>query len=146
MIVLDASFLVKLVLGEEGSEKARNLTRSWAAGGEVLATLDLALPEALNALWKHSTKTGDLSPEETVNAAEDLLKVWATLRVYPAREVAIEALRLALEEKVTVYDALYIQLAKSTKAALATFDQKQYKTATKEGITAYPSQTRKQKY
>ena len=138
MIVLDASFLVKLVLEENGSENARNLARSWAKGGETLATIDLALPEALNAIWKHSLRIGDLERDEAINSARDLLRVWATLRVYPSKEIAEEAFRLALKEDITVYDALYIQLAKSLRAGLATFDEKLSRIAAKHRIAAYP--------
>ncbi|MEB3692036.1 MAG: hypothetical protein G5Z43_001347 [Caldisphaeraceae archaeon] len=40
MIVLDASFLVKLILEEKGSEKARNPARSWTKNVEAQATMD----------------------------------------------------------------------------------------------------------
>ena len=50
MIVLDASFLVKLVVEEEGSKEARRLVRDWIGGGEVLATVDIALAEALRSI------------------------------------------------------------------------------------------------
>ena len=138
MIVLDASFLVKLVLDEEGSKKALNMARLWARSGEALATIDLALPEALNAIWKHTIKIGDLSRDEAADSVRDLLKVWGTLRVRSSKEVAEEAFLLALEEGVTVYDALYIQLAKSAGAGLATFDEKLSRIAAKHSITTYP--------
>ena len=138
MIVLGASFLVKLVLEENGSEEARNLARSWAGSGRVLATVDLALPEALNTIWKHSLKISDLSQDEAIDSAKDLLRAWATLKVYPSEEVAEEALKLALKEGITAYDALYIQLAKPLRANLATFDKKLSKTAIKHGIATHP--------
>ncbi len=137
MIVLDASFLVKLVLDEEGSKKALNMPRLWARSGEALATIDLALPEALNAIWKHTLKIGDLSRDEATDSVRDLLKIWGALRVYSLKEVAEEAFRLALEEDITVYDALYIQLAKSERTGLATFDEKLSRIAAKHGITTY---------
>ena len=49
-----------------------------------------------------------------------------------------EALKLALKEGITAYDALYIQLAKSLRANLATFDKKLSKTAIKHGIATHP--------
>jgi predicted nucleic acid-binding protein len=139
MIVLDASFLAKLVLEEKGSEKARRLVRLWAREGEILATIDLALPEALNVLWKHTKKIGDLDPDKAAESSEDLLKIWAKLKVYPSKEIAKEAIRLALEEEITIYDALYIQLAKTKRAALATFDKKEAAIAEKYEILSYPS-------
>ena len=111
-MILDSSFIVKLVLEEEGSEDARRLIRSWVSRGEVLATIDLALPEALNTIWKHCLKIGDLSREEAVSSVEDLLNLWSKLKIYSSREVAEQAFMLALEEGVTVYNSLYIQLAK----------------------------------
>ncbi|MCE4614422.1 MAG: type II toxin-antitoxin system VapC family toxin [Desulfurococcales archaeon] len=138
MIVLDASFLVKLVLEEKGSEKARELARSWASSGETLVTVDLALPEALNAVWRHALKIGDLDLDKAIDSAGDLLKIWSTLKVYSSTGVAGDAFRLALEEDVTVYDAIYIQLAKSIGAALSTFDGKLSGIAVKRGIVTYP--------
>ncbi len=72
---------MKLVLDEEGSEKSRNMARLWARGGEALATIDLALPEVLNAIWKHTLKIGDLSRDDATDSVRDLLKIWAALRV-----------------------------------------------------------------
>ncbi len=60
MIVLGVSFIVELVLSEEGSRKARDLARLWIRKGEALLTIDLALPETLNAVWKRALKIRDL--------------------------------------------------------------------------------------
>ena len=136
--MLDASFLAKLVLGEEGSEEARGLARSWARSGEVVATVDLALPEALNTVWKHCLRIGDISRDEAVDIVEDLLKLWRTLRVYPSSKVAREAFALALEEDITVYDALYLQLARAVGGGLATFDKKLSRIAAKYNVPTYP--------
>ncbi len=106
MITLDASFLVKLILEENGSDKARELVRSWAGSGERLATIDLALPEALNTIWKHSRKIGDLDMGNACEAMEDLLKIWSSLKIYSSEEYAGEAFKLAIEENITVYDSL----------------------------------------
>jgi predicted nucleic acid-binding protein len=125
-------------LEEEGSREARSLARSWATSGRIMATIDLTLPEAMNAIWKHSVKIGDLSREEAVRCIEDLLGIWGTLKTYSSREVAGEAFRLALEEDITVYDSLYIQLAKHIKTSLATFDKKLSSIVAKHGIATYP--------
>lgn len=138
MIVLDSSFLVKLVLEENDSAKARELARLWSATGDTLITLDIALPEALNAIWKHCLKIGDLTRSEALRATEDLLRVWKLLNIYSSRELAEEAFKLALEENITVYDALYIQLARSTRGSLATFDEKLSRIARKHGVATYP--------
>ncbi len=137
MIVIDSSFLVKLVLDEPGSEKARRLVREWIASGEQLATLDMALIEALNALWKRTIKLGDLDRAEALSAAEDILKVWRALRTYPSVEVATDAFETAIEVGLTVYDSLYLQLALSKGGKLATFDKKLSKKALELGLLVY---------
>ena len=142
-MVLDASFIVKLVLEEEGSDIARSLARSWMEEGKGLTTIDVALPETLNAIWRHALKIGDLNPNEAIDVARDFLRIWTTIRVYSSREVAEEALKLALEENIAVYDALYIQLARSLRASLATFDGKLSRIALKYGVPTYPSLERK---
>ena len=57
---------------------------------------------------------------------------------FSSREVADQAFKLALEEDITVYDALYVQLAKSTRAGLASFDEKLNRVATRHGVLTYP--------
>ena len=83
-------------------------------------------------------KISDLGLEEAIDSAGDLLKIWVTLRVYSSREVADGAFRLALKEDITVYDALYIELARAIGAILATFDEKLSKVAAKHGVITYP--------
>ena len=83
-------------------------------------------------------KIGDLGLEEAIDSAGDLLKIWVALRVYSSRGVADGAFRLALKEDITVYDALYIELARAIGAILATFDEKLSKVAAKHGVITYP--------
>lgn len=138
MIVLDASFLVKLVLEENGSKKARELARSWTKSGKALATVDLALSEALNAIWKHCRKIGDLGWNEAFESVRDLLKIWETLKIYSSKEIAEQAFKLAVEEDITVYDALYVYLARYLRSGLASFDDKLSRIAEKYGVIVYP--------
>lgn len=81
---------------------------------------------------------GDLSREEAVSSVEDLLNLWSKLRVYSSKEVAEQAFKLALEENITVYDALYVQLTKSMRARLVSFDEKLNRVATRHGVATYP--------
>ena len=138
MIVLDASFLVKLVLEEEGSGEARGLAAQWARSMERLSAPDLALSEALNAIWKHATKIGDLSVDEAQSAAGDLIRIWRFLDTYPTSRVAMRALAVALRENVTVYDGIYLALALELGAGLASFDDKLRTAAIRLGLSVYP--------
>lgn len=138
MIVLDASFLVKLVITEEGSDKARKLMRLWVSSGEHLVVTEQALLEALNAIWKHSVKTGEIGEREALEAAEDLIAIWSKLDVTPVSDTVHEAFRLAMEERITVYDAAYLSLAMSRNAGLATFDKELSKAASRKKVITLP--------
>ncbi len=137
MKVLDASFLVKLVLEEERSEEAERLIKEWILEGEEVATLDLAFPESFNALCKRAVK-GELSQEECREAAEDLYKILSRIRVYQSREFILKAVDISLEHGITVYDSLYLSLAADRGGDLATFDEELGRVAAKLGVTTRP--------
>jgi len=138
LTVLDASFLAKVVLEEEGSRAARRLLRGWLEAGEPLHTVDLAYAELVNVLWKHAAKIGDLEPGQALEALEDLDRLWRLLDVHPAPELARDALRIAVEENVTGYDALYLAAATRYGGPLATFDQRLAAAAHRLGVTVAP--------
>jgi len=137
-LVLDASALVKLVLEEEGSAETRRLVRSAILSGMEIHEPDLALSEALNAIWKHVRLVGDLREGEGRDAALDLLRLWSELEIHPAERLALEALDLAFGENVTFYDSLYLALARSLNATLVTFDGTMRERAKKLGIETEP--------
>ncbi len=138
MTVLDASFLAKVVLEEEGSAEARRLLRGWLEAGEPLHTVDLAYAELVNVLWKHAAKIGDLEAEQALEALEDLDRLWRLLDVHPSTELSRDALRLALEEGVTGYDALYLAAATRYGGPLATFDRRLAGAARRLGVPVAP--------
>ena len=89
-------------------------------------TVDLALAESLNALWKHVRLHGDLEAGDARSAVKDLTVIYDGLKVLTARELSEEAMDLALNQKITVYDSLYIAAARRLKATLYTADRKLY--------------------
>ncbi|MDK2384349.1 MAG: type II toxin-antitoxin system VapC family toxin [Candidatus Korarchaeota archaeon] len=137
MKVLDSSFLVKLVLDEEGSDEAERSIKGWILGGEGVCTLDLALPESPNAIWRRNVR-GELDEEECRKAAKDLLSILSRMKVYPAGELIMEALSIAMRYEITVYDSLYLALAVMRGADLATFDQKLRDVASEVGVKTFP--------
>jgi len=138
MKVLDASFLVKLVLDEEGSEEAERSIRNWILSGEGVCTVDLALPESINAIWRRNVLTGELDEEECKEAAEGLLSILSRMDTYPSGELIMGALNTAMRHGITVYDSLYLALAIRKGADLATFDRELRDAASKVGVRAYP--------
>ena len=127
--VVDSSVLAKYLLKEEGWRKAGLVLR------ERPYTLDLAVKEAANALWKRVTLLGDIGVEKALTLLEDLLRLRRLLRIEPQEAYLQTAFRIAVDRRVTVYDALFIAQAKEKKATLVTSDEKQYRVAQELGVT-----------
>ena len=132
MIVVDSSVLAKYILREEGWEAARAILASPAR----LVTLDLAVKEVLNAIWKHTLLFRRISVEHALEKAELLIKFVKSGGVELADQESLlhDAFRIALETGLTVYDSLFIALARRKSAILATCDSKQADAASKLGI------------
>ncbi|NJE47879.1 PIN domain-containing protein, partial [Thermococcus sp. GR7] len=94
------------------------------------ATLDYALVEALNAIWK-AVVQGRLNEEDARERTEALKYLTGGLLFFEARNYFEHGLEIALKEKITVYDALYIAFAEELKAELYTSDVKQFEAAQK---------------
>jgi predicted nucleic acid-binding protein len=131
-LLLDSSILVKLVVNEQGSEKARETVKKHLREGYRLDTVDLALPEALNALWKHVTIHRDLDEKQAEHVLEDLMKIWVSLNVVSSHEVTQEAFLIAVSNSLTVYDALFIAATVYQSAKLYTADGKLFKASAKQ--------------
>jgi len=126
---------VKLVLAEPGSKEARATVTGFLREGFSPYTVDLALAESLNALWKHVRLHRDLEAGDAMSAVKDLTVIYDGLKVLTAREISEEAMDLALNKEITVYDSLYIAAARRLKATLYTADRKLYD-ASKSVVTA----------
>ena len=120
---------MKLVLNEADSKEARASLANALKRGYILHTVDIALAEGLNVIWKHTNVIKDLKAEEAVPAVEDLVRVYDGLRIVTAREVAEETARFALTHNVTVYDSLYVAATQKLNGTLYTADQKLRNTA-----------------
>jgi len=123
--------LIKLVIDEDDSKEARSIVDNSLETGDTLCTVDIALAEGLNALWKRSCLTEDLKPDEARMAADDLSRLFlelSILQTYDLREVAME---IALTQNVAFYDSLYVAAAKTLGGTLYTADQKLHTVACK---------------
>ncbi len=116
MIILDASALVKLVIKEGGSAKAVDGVDRAAVSGEVIAAPEIALAEALNAAWKHFSLAKDISRSELDEAAVQLSFVWSKIMHLDTRQLASAAIGIAVENRHSVYDTLYLAACKSNNA------------------------------
>jgi predicted nucleic acid-binding protein len=111
-------------LNESDSKEARNEVTNFLKKGYTLCTVDIALAECLNVIWKHTNLIRDLKPEEARLAVEDLTKLYDGLQVSSTRELKDEAINIATSQNMTVYDSLFVAAAQKISATLYTADKK----------------------
>jgi predicted nucleic acid-binding protein len=115
MLVVDASVAVKWFAREVLTEEARELLTST----DELVAPDWLLVEAASTFWK-KVKKGEMLSIYAERHIDDLPLFF--VRPYPARELAAEALRLAVNLKHSVYDCIYLALAERERLPLVTAD------------------------
>jgi len=121
---LDSNILVKLVTAEPGSRKAKTTVKDYLKDGYSLYTVDIALAESLNAIWKHVKIHKDLEADEAESVIKDLTRIYDSMNVLTTRVLSKEAAEIALAKDITIYDSLYIAAARKLKATLYTADKK----------------------
>jgi predicted nucleic acid-binding protein len=130
VIVVDASALAKYVLKEEGWREIRKLLE----GGAV--SVDHVVKEVSNAIWRKHAVLKLEDAEVAVRRYELLVELVRSGVVALENELKYlgKAFRIAIENEVTVYDALYVAQALELGARLLTSDRKQADVATKLGV------------
>ena len=128
MIAIDASALACFLLKEEG----------WREVGEALKegalSPDLVLKEVSNAILKRFRR-GEMSKEEVDAALQALSALTGrALKVEEETKYVEEAIKVAMDRGITVYDAVYIVFSKGKNLRLMTADERQAKAASEEGV------------
>lgn len=128
MTVIDASTIAKYVLKEENWEQVEGVL------DENLYSLTLAIAEVSNAIWKHHVLYSRLSDEEARLAFVILKKLCTdVIQVEEFQKHVDDAMKIAISENITIYDALYLVQANS-HGELISSDKKQSEIAKKIGI------------
>ena len=128
MIVVDSSALAAFIRKEPGWERLVDYVKN-------SVSMDLAVKEVSNAIWKDYA-VRKLIDYETALALFKIMSLLVGVNVVlePEEKYIEEAFKIALKTDITVYDALYIALAKSKNLSLLTLDVKQRKTAEATGV------------
>lgn len=126
--VIDASVYTPLLIVYGGGlvEKLRKVR---------FAILDLTVYEACNVFWKEHVKLHKISENEALIAcdASKALSQYTTL--YRITDLNVkEAMKIAVENNITFYDASYIALARKLKSPIASEDSDIIATAPKYGV------------
>jgi len=122
--VIDSSALIKYLTKEEGWQRIEEHLR------EGCITLDLALKETANALIK-KTLRNEVDIETAWQVIAHLPKI---VKIVSQKESLEKAFKIAVENRTTIYDALFIALASNRKQILLTSDRKQAEISEKCGV------------
>ena len=131
MTVIDAPALAKYLLRERGWRGLEPLLERGAY------TLDLAVKEVANAVWKHSALRGVVEPGLALSlyrALRGLVEAGVVI-VEREDEYVDGAVEIAFQARATVYDALYIAQARR-RGPLVTADSRQAEAARGLGVEA----------
>lgn len=118
-LVVDTSVALKWLKpqGEDHVEAALALLDEHQSGAYVLHAPGHLLLEVMNALWSHHA-----SAEQTERAVELLRKLHIVF-VEPDDRLLASAATLAVEHRITAYDAVFAALAGSLGCELVTDDR-----------------------
>ena len=127
MIVIDASALASFILLEPGWDKLAPYMKEGL-------TVDHAIKEVLNAIWKAQRK--GLLEEKNAKMKASLLIELTKVNIHLIDEKTLieDAFDISLRDKITVYDALYIALALKKLLPLLTLDELQASAAMRLGL------------
>ncbi|MDG6967071.1 MAG: type II toxin-antitoxin system VapC family toxin [Nitrososphaerota archaeon] len=115
MKVADSSYIV------EGLLRRKELLE-----GETLITVDLAMYETVNALWKHQFLLKDLGDGVPyLSILYGLVESGRIRVIRPGEDLMKHGYSLAAKSHRSIYDSIFIALALELSSELATFDQRQ---------------------
>jgi len=112
MYLFDASSIVNLI--------KKGIVKPFADG----VTLDLALYESLNAVWKEYRLLKRFNKETALMFIDIIGSIFSVVKVLSVRGLENEVFNLAYKEELTIYDASYLYTAMENKCTLVTDDQK----------------------
>ena len=115
--VVDASVVLRIVTGHL---EAPGLQQQLFDASFVLAPA-LVQTEVANGLWtlKRAGALADLNPQDLLKEATELVD-----HLEPDQNLQVEALALAIHLNHSVYDCLYLALARREAAGLLTVDRR----------------------
>lgn len=129
MIVIDSSTLAKYLLREEGWREVEKYLL------KPTCSVEHMVKEVLNAVWKHTTIHKYISKNTALTIYSLLKKLIdeGIIVLEPQEKYVSKAFRIAIDNNITIYDALYIAQALEY-GKLLTSDTRQAKVAEKLGV------------
>jgi len=112
MYLFDSSSLVNLV--------KKGIVKPFVEG----VTLDLAIYESINAVWKEYVLLKRIDEETALRLVSIISRVFEVMEVTSMSGLESEVFKLASKENLTVYDASYLYVSVGRKLTLVTDDWK----------------------
>ena len=128
----DASAVIAFFFREENWDKLKIYMKT-------IMSIDHVVKEFYNAIWKAVYLRRVL----TIEDAERIIRLFKNYRsknmiLEPEDKYIDDALKISLDENITIYDALYVAQALNNKIPLLSLDNRQRKVAQKLGIIVLP--------
>jgi predicted nucleic acid-binding protein len=136
--VIDSSVIAALVTPEKYSEWVSKNTQNYG----YFHILDLSFYEVANAI-EHKVPSG-LDSKDAIRAFKQAEKMMTLNAVHSFAEVVTDALKKALELKITVYDAAFLSISDKLKIPFLTLDvklAKSFENTKYNELTEYPNKT-----
>ena len=121
LLVLDTSVVAKWFKEEEDSDLALQIREDFHEGLHEIIVPDLLLYEISNALRFDKKFTPDL----ITDAIGSLFEMDIVITV-PSKELISDAAKIAIDNDVTVYDAIYVALSLKINGIFITADKRFY--------------------
>jgi len=120
-VILDSSVIAAIFFKEDSSEKAEMAVENYK-----LITVDLAIAEVANVAWKR-VMFFDESKEIALKALRRSTNfITSVCEVISTQKLLEDAFAIAIEDKTTIYDSLFIAASEREKVPLLTTDGKLY--------------------
>lgn len=120
-LVIDASVVIKFYVPEILSDNAKEVLMRTADGKLLLYAPDLVYPETGNILWKKQRRQ-ELTPKEVDEIVDAITAL--PIIIESSKSVMPLAVSIAMHSGITVYDAMYVAMARIYETQMITADKK----------------------
>jgi len=134
VIVIDSSAFSKFLMKEEGWEKVIPYLDPRLEPHAV----DMLIIETTNVIWKYMRKYRLITREQALGLYEQMRKLIEeeVIILEPSEKYLQEALKIAMDYDLSIYDSLFLAQARNLRAELITSDKRQKEVAREIGIEA----------
>ena len=135
-LVIDASVLIKFYVPEIHSDKAEELLTRVEQGDVMLFAPDLIYSEVGNILWKKQ-RLKELTRSEVEEITDAIISL--PLKIETSKLLLPLAMDIGMAYGITIYDALYLSMARIYEIKMMTADRKLADAMAKTDLKEYVS-------